>query len=75
MGVLNLNYGNLTLQRAQEVACQLHQAIVRIPSFSQVADDLTKYPGIRIGDRLTAHPEEVESFKAAIKLLRNQLDA
>lgn len=73
-GKLNLNYGDLVKRFGEDFTTRLHSRISGIPAFSAVPADLTKYPGIRIADRLVAHPQDIESFKEAITGLRDLLD-
>lgn len=71
-GRLILNYAWLTNRVDRETMEQFHRKISRIPPFSDIAADFTKWPTVKVGDAIS-DPAWRQQFKDAVAWLHDEV--
>ena len=74
-GFIFLQYGFMIKPLGKNALQRFHNALRLIPSFANIPEDFSKYPGIRIEEHLANHPEDMERFKSAVESLQREVKA
>ncbi|RMF99533.1 MAG: hypothetical protein D6741_08320 [Planctomycetota bacterium] len=67
-GEIKLNYGWMSTRTNAELFETFHRRIIEIPTFSNIPDDFSKWPTLKMADAF-AGPEEIQKFKQVVEWL------
>ena len=61
-----INFGYLHSVASNESISEFYQALIKIPGFSHIPPDFTRWPSVKIEEVFLGKPEQLDRFKKLV---------